>query len=298
MHVEALTPAEPPTKGADGTWYQSTRGLLLHSETLRPQGPARALVVAFHGAREYSATFQPLAAALVEQCGAVVCLLDNHGHGRSQLVGQRGLVSSADALVDDAVGFLLASADAHPQLPLFVVGNSMGGAVAVLAATQAGRSVAGLVLSVPLVARAPEFCGLLRLSIAACAAVAPLLPLTPDYTGEMFSDDEIGRRFAADPLVAPGPGPARTVQALVRLGDLVHAAAPAVDMPLLVLQAGIDSLTPPEGAREFLGRVATPEDRKRLHLFGDARHELWHEPVAGEAVAVVSAWMQTIVGGD
>ena len=93
-----------------------------------------------------------VAAEALARGGFTVCAPDFAGHGLSG--GQRGFIHSAEQLEADALLFVEAAQQAHPQLPLFLAGSSMGGAIAFQAALTLGGQVRGLVLLAPMLAPA------------------------------------------------------------------------------------------------------------------------------------------------
>ena len=96
-------------------------------------GASKGLVLLFHGLGAH-ARFPSVrvAAEALARSGFTVCAPDFAGHGLSG--GQRGFIHSAEQLEADALLFVEAARRAHPQLPLFLAGSSMGGAIAFQAA--------------------------------------------------------------------------------------------------------------------------------------------------------------------
>src|SRR3954452_17559209 len=86
----------------------------------------RADVVLAHGYAEHSGRYAHVAAAL-NAAGCDVWALDHRGHGRS--AGERGNIESWEAVVADLD--LLVDLAAAGGRPVFLVGHSMGGAIAV-----------------------------------------------------------------------------------------------------------------------------------------------------------------------
>ena len=116
-------------------------------------GESKGLVLLFHGLGAH-ARFPSVrvAAEALARGGFTVCAPDFAGHGLSG--GQRGFIHSAEQLEADALLFVEVAQQAHPQLPLFLAGSSMGGAIAFQAALNLGGQVRGLVLLAPMLAPA------------------------------------------------------------------------------------------------------------------------------------------------
>ena len=138
-----------------------------------PPSTPVGLVVLFHGLGAHARfpTVQ-IAAELLSANGFIVCALDLPGHGASPEL--RGFIYSAESLMADGLAAYRAAVAACPKsLPTFLMGTSMGGAIAVMVAQLANEqptdlpTPSGLVLLAPMLAPAPA---LLSVTEAGCQA--------------------------------------------------------------------------------------------------------------------------------
>ena len=123
-----------------------TAGVELYWQGWLPDAEPRALVVIAHGASEHSARYSHVAERLVA-AGYAVYALDHRGHGRSE--GKRAQLDRLDHVVADLRGFVDLTAQRNPGVPVYLLGHSMGGAIAVAYAMRHQETLAGLVLSAP-----------------------------------------------------------------------------------------------------------------------------------------------------
>jgi alpha-beta hydrolase superfamily lysophospholipase len=87
---------------------------------------ARHIVILAHGYGEHLGRYEHVAQFLVER-GAVVAGPDHVGHGRS---GGEGIeVSDYDLVVDDLHAVVERLEERHPDLPVVLLGHSMGGMI-------------------------------------------------------------------------------------------------------------------------------------------------------------------------
>src|SRR5690606_11685790 len=106
------------------------------------------VIVGLHGFNDYSNAFAIPAKAWLKQ-GIATYAYDQRGFGRAP---DRGMWPGTETLVADLDTATRLIARRHPGVPLFVAGESMGGAV-IMAAVPAGRlkDVEGAILAAPAV---------------------------------------------------------------------------------------------------------------------------------------------------
>ncbi len=113
--------------------------------------------------------------------GYAVFALDHRGHGRSG--GPRALIDSLDNAVADLDALVDDARLRHPGLPIFMLGHSMGGTIALRYAIEYQHRLDGLILSGPLAALegAPAPLRLLGSVLSAIAPKTPLIGVDPKF---------------------------------------------------------------------------------------------------------------------
>src|SRR5918912_2136002 len=183
-----------------------------------PTDDPKRLVVLVHGYGEHIGRYAHVAEALAAR-GSTVVGPDHVGHGRS--AGERALVESFEPVVDDLHAVVQAE---RGNLPVVMVGHSMGGLIAVRYAQRHREDLAGLVLSGPAIGLAPVFGQWLA---------APELPSDPIDVATLSRDPAVGAAYAADPLVWHGGWKGPTPQRFVGRGRGIGAGPGFRDLPLL-----------------------------------------------------------------
>ena len=201
--------------------FAGAGGLEIFWRAWLPDGDARAAVVIAHGAGEHSGRYAHVAQRLVDE-GYAVYAIEHRGHGRSQ--GPRALIDRIDNAVADLDKLVVLAADSHPGVPLFLLGHSMGGTIALSYTLAHQQRLTGLVLSGPLAALeavpAP-----LRMTARTLSVLAPRTPLIAIDASLVSRDPAVVGDYQSDPLVHHGKLPARTV---VELADAIEAFPEAV----------------------------------------------------------------------
>ena len=193
-----------------------------------PNDDARFAALLAHGIGEYSGRYQH-----VVDSGGVVYSPDHRGHGKSD--GERGLVDDIEAMVTDL--HLVADrvrAD-RPELPLVLIGHSLGGIIATRFAQRYPGELAALVLSAPVIGGNPGFEALLGMD------PLPDVPLDPAM---LSRDPDVGEAYAADPLVYHGPLSRKTLETIFGMGETIAAGPNLGDLPTLWIHGESDPLAP------------------------------------------------------
>lgn len=245
-----------------------------------PDGEPGYVAVIAHGYGEHARRYDHVAAALVAD-GAVVYALDHHGHGRSE--GERASIEDLQDAVDDLATVIGRTIGKH-GLPVVLIGHSLGGLIATRYAQQQPGTLAGLVLTGPVVGGNPAFSGLLELD------PIPDVPLDPAM---LSRDPAVGEAYAQDELVYHGPFRRETLQALVAAVDAVAAGGP-IDLPALWLHGEHDELAPLEITREAIARVRTGAWQEKV--YPGAMHEILNETNRDEVLADVTAFARSVTG--
>ncbi|MFC0407392.1 alpha/beta fold hydrolase [Roseomonas elaeocarpi] len=267
-------PASDPAGGA----LIAGDGAALPVRIYRPEGPPRGVILAIHGLNDASRDFmEPDTAPLLTAGGQLVYAYDQRGFGRAP---DRGLWPGTDALVADARAMVAALRARYPELPLTVLGESMGGAVALLAATQEPvPPIDRLVLSAPALWSRREIGPVASGVLGALAYGLPALSFPASGGNIRASDNEAAlRRFSTDPLTLKQTR-ADVGYGLFDLMDRAVAALPrCCRMPAILLHGEHDRLVPGGVLRRALDAGGeTPEGTQgtlRLAVYPDGWHLL------------------------
>ena len=261
-------------------------GLDLHAQAWLPDGDARAVIAVAHGLGEHSGRYARLAEDLVAHSHAVYAV-DHRGHGRSP--GPRANIERFDHLVSDFCAFAGRASRQHPGAPVFLLGHSMGGAVAFASALRLQGSLRGLVLSAPALGVDEPVAPFRKLVAGVLSSVAPntgLLRLPPSAVSR---DPAVVRAYEADPLVHHRAIPARTLVELLRAMDGFLAQAPRLRLPTLVLHGTADTLVPVVGARPVY--QALDATKRTVRYYEGLYHEVFNEPERAQVLADTVEWL-------
>jgi alpha-beta hydrolase superfamily lysophospholipase len=243
---------------------------------------ARYLAVLCHGYGEHLGRYDHVAAALGDH-GAAVVGFDLVGHGRSE--GERVLIHDFDQVVDDLEVVIGWARAAVPELPVVLIGHSMGGMIAARYAQRFGAGLTALVLSGPVLGRWEAAEQLVDLD------PIPEVPIDPTT---LSRDPTVGEAYAQDPLVWHGSFRRETLRALLDGLQRVSDDGPVTGLPTLWIHGEEDQLVPIEPSRAGVRALIPDADRTEATRPG-ARHEVFNETDQDEVIAEVTAFVDRVV---
>lgn len=268
----------------EGT-FQGANGLELYYQSWHPQALARAVLVIVPGHGGHSDIFTRMVEYLIER-NYLVYSFDLRGNGRSP--GQRGYINSWAEFRADLKAFLDLVTAKQPNLPLFVIGQSMGGTIALDYILREPNQLQGLILMSP----ALGSIGVSPWKLWIGKMLSRILPHFALDTGIDLStgsrDPEVVAAYAQDPL-CHSQGTARLVTELFKTMDWINAHASEIKVPLLILHGGADRVILPESSRIFFERLFLA-DRERRE-YPDSYHELYNDLNYQEVLADIEDWI-------
>jgi acylglycerol lipase len=176
----------------------------------------------------------------------------------------------------------------HPRLPLYLLGESMGGAV-VMAGDE--TRVAGVVLVAPAVWSRDTMNPFERFALWAASHTVPWLKVTGQGLHIWPSDNrKMLRAFSADPLVIK----ATRIDALwgvTNLMDRAAAAASHLRPPALILYGEHDEIIPRRAFCAMVHSLPSHAPGLRLVLYAQGWHMLTRDLEGPTVMADIAAWL-------
>jgi len=262
------------------------------ARTTANSGHPRAVILALHGFGDYSGAFEEPAEAWAAQ-GIETYAYDQRGFGDAP---HRGRWAGVDAMVGDVLIALRLLAARHPGTPIYLAGESMGGAVALAALGRLADTPslapmpAGAILIGPAVRSRDTIGGFGRAGLWIAAHLAPWHPVGPTSIDFQPSDNrKMLERYSKDPKVLRNP---RTdlVWGLVDLMDAAKVAAPKIATPYLLLYGLNDKIVPEKPMREVIAQLPR-RPGSRLAFYAKGYHMLLRDLDAQVLHRDVADWI-------
>jgi alpha-beta hydrolase superfamily lysophospholipase len=270
-------------------------GAALPLKVWLPEGTPRAVAIGLHGFNDYSNAFAIPAEAWMKD-GIATYAYDQRGFGAAP---DRGMWAGTETLVEDLDATTRLIARRHPGVPIFLVGESMGGAV-ILAAV-AERRVAGadgFILSAPAVRGRATINVFGRMGLWLTAHTVPWLAGRPPPNLGYTPSDNIEMLIALgrDPLVIKETRVDAFYGLIGLMDDALNAAA-RFDRDALILLGKHDNLIPSGPTGLMLARMPPAGGRdRRVAFYRDGYHMLFRDLQAPVVHRDVAFWMLTRKG--
>jgi alpha-beta hydrolase superfamily lysophospholipase len=294
------------------SFFPSLDGTRLFERVWRPESAPRAVAFIIHGYAEHSGRYDWTARQLAVR-GYAVAAFDLRGHGRSG--GERVFVRSMNEYLDD-VDAALARARGHaPDVPVFLLGHSMGGGVLALYACArvpaCGRSprggqhavagpvagpVAGLVFSGAVLPTPGMTGGILPRVMLLLARLFPRLRLRSLAAEAVSRDPAVVADYDSDPLNYRGKMPLGLIGAMIRGGRYTERHMGGIALPLLILHGSADQLVAADGSQRLYEAAASGD--KSLKIYEGLYHEILNEPEKDLVVEDIGNWLDRHTASD
>jgi acylglycerol lipase len=212
---------------------------------------------------------------------------DHRGHGRSD--GPRALIDRMDNVVADLDLVVDLAVGRQRGREPFLLGHSMGGAVAISYALVHQDRLRGLILSAPL-AVVEAASPLTRLAGRVLSAVAPKLGVYEIDSTAVSRDPAVVRDYDADPLNYHRKLPARTVAELSAAIGTFQDRLGGLTLPLLTMHGTDDRIVPRDASELVIERAGSPD--KSIIRYDGLYHELLNEPERERVLDDIVAWIE------
>ncbi|KAH9935216.1 lysophospholipase [Epithele typhae] len=271
--------------------------------------PARAAVVFVHGFSGHCARYEWMHGEYAAR-GVTVFTFDQRSFGRTALDAEErartpgalyGRTSWREQL-GDIEWWVRHVKDRYPGLPVFLMGHSMGGALALAFVTRksappsadAVEMLAGVVASSPFILRTKPTAWHVRWAGWLLSFVMPNLVLhTPINPNNLSHDPVKNEANSKDPRILH-KGSLRCLDDMLGGGENLlrydHKQWPKA-MPLLILHGSADRITSPKASRDFFDKVEAED--KEYKVFEGGYHEVMREPngMKEEYAEASTGWM-------
>ncbi|GAA4482527.1 monoacylglycerol lipase [Rhodococcus olei] len=267
--------------------FTGNHGTRIDYDIWTPDGDPVAILVLAHGFGEHARRYDHVVERLL-QVGLVVYAPDHRGHGRSG--GKRVELKEWSDFTDDLHRVFDIARAAHPGLPVYLLGHSMGGAIALDYALDHQSDLAGLILSGPAVDVTTGVPGVVVALGKIIGKYVPGLPVQALDANLVSRDPKVVAAYNADPLVHHGKVPAGIARGMIVNAETLPARLPSLRLPLLLLHGEQDGLANVNGSRMIASTAGTKD--LTYKEYPGLYHEVFNEPEQDQVLGDVVEWLR------
>lgn len=240
----------------------------------------RAVVVIVHGLCEHQGRYDYFADKL-HAAGIGTYRFDHRGHGRSE--GEDTFYTDFNELLDDTNVFVDLAIQENPDIPVFLLGHSMGGfTVSLYGAKYPDKKLRGIITSGALVV---DNQGIIR---GVPADLDPHQKLPNELGGGVCSVQEIVDWYGKDPYNKK-TFTTGLCYALVDGLNWFSEKMKDFSYPVLMTHGEKDGLVNVQDTYNFF-KTAASED-KQMKIYGGLFHEILNEYCKDEVISDMISWM-------
>ncbi len=250
---------------------------------------SKATLVLVHGINDHKGRYVVLQDDLAKaDYGSLA--YDQRGFGLSE--GERADVAHYQELLCDLSGVVHWLRGKHPAAKVFVIGHSLGAAIAATYCIDYANDVDGLILSAPAY-DVPLFPFWMEWLAYLLNVFMPARSCRyPSTRGKRSRDPAVDAAVAEDPLIF-NRGTPRFYVEFRKMNRYLHERAGQIGLPTLILQGGADTIIRPKGAESLSAQLKHPKNK--LIWYEGHYHEVFHEIGRERVVADMITWLEILL---
>lgn len=237
------------------------------------EGEAKAVIVMVHGAMEHHRRYGWLI-EMWRLSGFHVIMGDLPGQGMTTR-SRRGHIDSFDEYIIEVKDWIQAAY--RYQLPVFLLGHSMGGLIAIRLLEEEELNLAGLILSSPCLGLVHHPSKFLDIASHGINAIFPSLRMNSGLTVQMATRNlDVQEADVNDSLYVTKVSVRWYRELNEAMKEAFESLGKIQDIPLLTMQAGDDKIVNKQAVKEWFNAV--PLSEKRFKEWTKCYHEIFNEP--------------------
>lgn len=245
----------------------------------------RATVIISHGFAEHMGRYDYLTRAFADNSLNVV-RYDLRGHGKNE---DRGYLRDFVDYVNDLNEVKAFVNSNDPDLPIFLLGHSMGGLIAALYCARFSDGIKGVVLSGPATGRLPSTKGYNKSFMKLVKTLAGRASLKNPIDEGICGDPQVFLDYAADELVLHKATLSLYYEFLFNGTDSLSKKLTSFSSPCLVCHGERDPIVPSELSRSFYKSIASKD--KSIRIYDGLYHEILNEKKKDQVIEDMVSWI-------
>ena len=269
----------------ENCYWQRSKSVQLYGKIWIPDGQMDALVIIVHGIGEHSGCYTQWAERFTGQSVGFLAF-DMRGHGNS--TGIRGH-ASLQVLIDDLQAIIKDMRRKFSDIPIVLLGYSMGGGIVLRYATDKNMMVQGIIASSPLLRIVHPPSPILLWLAKWASRIVPWLTVRTGISADQLSQggNAIRKSTKTDPLLHKKIS-VKLFSDLRTNGEMILSKKYQPEIPVLLMHGTHDTLVSFKAAKSFSKRNRKHIDFKR---WVKMRHDTLNSASSEMVFSYVMFWL-------
>ncbi|MBY0357685.1 MAG: lysophospholipase [Candidatus Obscuribacterales bacterium] len=254
-----------------------------------PEQKLKGVILCVHGLGLHKGTYAQFGERMAKE-GYAVYAVDVRGFGAFlEMPGQRKC--DFPKCLDDVRAALELVRKTHPQLPVFLLGESMGGAIAIRVTSMHPELVEGLISSVPGAARYGQTKNAIKVGLKLLSAPNAEMDVTDVVVNQSTKKEELKKAWSKDPLARFNLSPIELLQFQQFMEENSKSAKRIKKTPVLMVQGASDALVRQDSNISIVNRIQSEDSQ--LILVEGGEHLIFEEGQFDEnVIKILSEWLE------
>lgn len=262
---------------------------------IEPSIATKAVLLCIHGLGLYSGSYRDFGHT-VSKDGIATYAIDVRGFG-SWMKSQGHERVDFKACLGDLETTLKSIRSINPGVPVFLLGESMGGAIALRATALYPQLIDGLITSVPAGERFQQKKTDLKVALHILEGYNKPFDVGTNLVSQATTKPELRQMWSKDPLDRMNLSPHELIQFQRFMNENHDSARRIGATPVLIVQGCADKLVRPEGTVELFDQLATKN--KEMVLVANGEHLIFEEgQFTSDVLKTVRDWIARHVDGS
>jgi alpha-beta hydrolase superfamily lysophospholipase/tetratricopeptide (TPR) repeat protein len=255
-----------------------------------PSVPRKGILICVHGLSLHHGAYQDFAERMAPE-GYTVIAFDIRGFGSyNQAYGAEEV--DFDSCVDDLQSVIKVMRHDNPGIPIFLLGESMGGAISLRVASKHETLLDGLIASVPAGKRFDDTGMKFQVAKHLLKKRSRPFDIGTRVVRQATTDPELKSKWSEDPMVRLNMSPKELLRFQKLCSRNMESAANIKSIPVIVFQGMNDKLIRPDGTLQVFHALGTKD--KDMIMLGNSEHLIFEEgQCPDDVLRTVIAWLNS-----
>ncbi len=255
---------------------------------MEPEGPTKGILVCVHGLGLHKGCYRQFAERMTK-LGWGIYAVDVRGFGSFMTMPKGARHVDFEGCMGDVREAIELVRQTHPGMPVYLVGESMGGGIAFQAASRYADMVNGVISACPASKRQKSMSAAVRVG-ANLLTGKHHMDIKPILVNQSTQKEELRQTWLHDPLGRFEMDPMELIHFQLFMDGNYHAAKKMTKTPVIILQGQDDKLVNGKSQEGLIKDI--PHQDKMLVYVEHSEHLILEEGQFNDAViATVSEWL-------